>query len=122
MDQCREIIAERIKRLRKARKITSTELAERIGLSRTAISQIERKKSAPSVEVLCKIAQVLDCTPDYLLGFTDEPRPKVPVEHLWPEGAWLIRKAAELLDSTGREMLYALIETFLKQITRRREL
>lgn len=122
MDQYREILAERIKKLRKAQKITSTELAEKIGLSRTAISQIERKKSAPSVEALCRLAKALDCTPDYLLGFTDEPRPKVPVEHLWPEGAWLIRKAAELLDSTGKEMLYALVETFLKQITRKKEL
>ncbi len=95
--------------------MTSAELADKIGLSRTAISQIERKKSAPSIEALCKLAKALDCTPDYLLGFTNEPKPKVPLETLWPEGAETLRKIAEIADEGNKQMLLAFMEVFLAQ-------
>lgn len=101
--------------------MTSAELADKIGLSRTAVSQIERKKSAPSIEALCKLARALDCTPDYLLGFIDEPRPKTPVEALWPEGAEAIRMIAEIGDEGNKQMLLAFMEVFLRQLGGKRK-
>lgn len=55
--------------------LTQHELAERIGISRGALSLYELGKRNPDFETLEKIAQILNVSTDYLLGRTDDPRP-----------------------------------------------
>lgn len=50
----------RLKEIRKQKKITQEKLAELTGLSRPYISDIERKKSKPSGETILKIAKALN--------------------------------------------------------------
>lgn len=47
-------------------------LAEKIGVVQGAISLYENGMRTPSVEVLTKLADVLQCTTDELLGRTQE--------------------------------------------------
>ena len=54
--------------IRKAKKIKSAELAEKVGVKQPYISAIENDKKVPSLEVLTKIASVLDVTTSELLG------------------------------------------------------
>ncbi|MGI9951378.1 helix-turn-helix transcriptional regulator [Moorellaceae bacterium AZ2] len=115
------ILAQRLRDLRKAKRMSAPTLGRKIGLSRSAISRIETLKSAPSLEVLCGLAKALDCTPDFLLGFRDTPVPTTTVEEIWPEGAKIIRKAGETLDEAHKEMLLALIQTFLVQAKREKK-
>ena len=66
-------IGERIRELRSARKLTQSELAEMVGLSYIQIGRYETQKSAPSSEVLPKLAQALDTSTDFLMmGSQDE--------------------------------------------------
>jgi transcriptional regulator with XRE-family HTH domain len=65
-------IAENIKLLRNARKLTQTELANRVGISNGAISAYELGSRMPSYEILIKLAQVFKVSTDNLLGFSNQ--------------------------------------------------
>lgn len=59
----------RIRELRKRRKLTQKELAERINKSKAAISSYESDNQVPPVDVLISIANVLNTSLDDLVGF-----------------------------------------------------
>lgn len=62
---------ERLRRLRKDRDITQSQLATEIGVVASAIGKYERlPDSYPSVEVLVKIADYFEVSTDYLLRGT----------------------------------------------------
>jgi transcriptional regulator with XRE-family HTH domain len=68
-----ETIGFRIRRARGYRGLGQAELARRIGLSATALSQIERGKTAdPASSIIAKIAVALEISTDFLLGLTDK--------------------------------------------------
>lgn len=48
-------------------KIRQNILAERIGISNNHLSNIERGKEKPSVDILIEICKALEVTPDYLI-------------------------------------------------------
>jgi repressor LexA len=61
-------LSERLKLLRKGQKFTQDELADRLGLTKSAISKFETGNSAPSFETLKKVALLYNVTTDYLLN------------------------------------------------------
>ena len=62
---------ERLRRLRKARDITQSDLADYIGVVASAVGKYERlADSYPSVEALIKISDYFDVSIDYLLKGT----------------------------------------------------
>ena len=66
-------LGEKIHRLRKERRFTQTELAERAGVSQTIISRLERKaRTNVNADVLKGLAKALGCTTDYLVGMHEE--------------------------------------------------
>lgn len=66
-------IGERIKELRTAKKLTQSELANLVGLSYIQVGRYETGKSAPSADVLNKLADALGTTNDFLMnGSGDE--------------------------------------------------
>ena len=65
------MIGERLKKLRKERKITQDDLAELIGVQKTAVSQYETNKNDPSDKIKVNIAKHLNISLDYLLGVID---------------------------------------------------
>lgn len=67
------ITANRIKELRKQKKLTQNELAEKINASRMAIANYETDRNNPSYAMLSLIADALDTTVEYLQGKTDSP-------------------------------------------------
>ncbi|MDJ1494564.1 helix-turn-helix transcriptional regulator [Cytophagaceae bacterium DM2B3-1] len=58
---------ERLAQKRKDMGVTQTELAEKIGKSKTAISNYESGRIEPSNEDLVKFAEYFGCSIDYLL-------------------------------------------------------
>lgn len=73
------ILGQQIRRLRKERKISQEELADRAGVHRNFIGYIERGERAASVLVLFDIAQALDVAPVMLFEVFEEPPAKLPV-------------------------------------------
>ena len=64
-------IGAQIKQLRLAAGMTQRELAQRINVGNTTLSQYESGARVPSDEVKLKIAMVFGVSVDYLLGVTD---------------------------------------------------
>lgn len=65
------MLGNKIKETMKLKKITSTELAEQVGVSATHISYILNNKRDPSVELLNKISTALNVPPNYLFENED---------------------------------------------------
>lgn len=63
---------ERLKELRTEKRFTQRELAKILGLSANCICEWEKGRSEPSIESLKVLATCLECTTDYLLGFSDD--------------------------------------------------
>lgn len=57
-----------IKRLREAAGLRQYELAERMGVKQASVSAWESGLAMPSAANLVKLADILDCTVDELLG------------------------------------------------------
>lgn len=92
------MLAENIKRLRKARGLSQKELALRLNVVRQTVSKWENNLSVPDSDVLVRLAELLDVSVSQLLG--------VPIqktgENLAEE---LARLNAELADCARRERL-----------------
>lgn len=71
----RIIIGERLRKLRKENKVKQEELANIIGVQKSAVSLYERNRNSPSDKHKVEIARYFDVSLDYLLGFIDEQVP-----------------------------------------------
>jgi transcriptional regulator with XRE-family HTH domain len=57
-----------IKKIRESRGMLQYELANRMGVKQASVSAWESGKAMPSAENLLKLADILECTVDALLG------------------------------------------------------
>lgn len=71
----------RIKQLRKEINITQEELAKKLNLSKGIISLYENGTRKPSLDVAVSMANLFDCSIDYLLGYFDYKNPKTVLEN-----------------------------------------
>ncbi len=60
-------ISDRIQNLRKAKGISQEELADRIGVSRQAVSKWESEQSTPDIDKVILLSEYFETTTDYLL-------------------------------------------------------
>lgn len=60
----------RLTSIRKAKKISQSELAQKVGIHPNVLGRYERGEARPFVEMALKLAQALDVSADYLLGNT----------------------------------------------------
>ena len=60
-------IAERIQKLRKEKGISQEELADKIGVSRQAVSKWENAQSIPDIEKTILLSEYFEVTADYIL-------------------------------------------------------
>ena len=68
-------LGERVKSLRQERNISQVKLKDKLSMSLDMISSIEMGRKKPSLETLVKLADVLNCSTDYLLGRTNKKEP-----------------------------------------------
>ena len=74
------MIADRIKLLRESRGLTQTELAKRLGITRSGVNAWEMGITIPSTQYIIKLSLLFKVSTDYLL---DMPKtPTVSVEGL----------------------------------------
>lgn len=72
----REIFASRLTNLCKEAGITNAAFADSCGITPGALSMLQKANRSPSVELLCKMADLLGVTVDYLSGSDGAPSPK----------------------------------------------
>lgn len=61
------MLNEKIKELRKAKRVSQVEMASALGLTKQCVSNWENDNIQPSIEMLVKIADYFGVTTDYLL-------------------------------------------------------
>ena len=71
---------ERLKILRIKAHITQQEMADKLNMSRQNYYSYEKHKSKPTIESLCKIASILNTTPNVLLGIEQERKKEIDVQ------------------------------------------
>ena len=60
-----------LKQLREAKKLTQTQVANYVGVSRSVISAYENDMRYPSYEILIRLSTLFGVSTDYLLGIED---------------------------------------------------
>lgn len=63
----------RIRELRKERKLTMKQLGDALGLAESTISQYENEKRSPDVKTWAKMSEFFHVSTDYLLGYVSDP-------------------------------------------------
>jgi len=63
-----EPFAKQLKRIRASKKLSQSDLANRIGLKPAAVSHFETGQRKPPLDTLTKLADALSVSVDYLLG------------------------------------------------------
>ena len=94
-------LGQRIAARRKALGLRQAQVCERCDINNNYLSNIERGKSIPSLEVLMRVCEALEVTPDYLLLGTRRK-----------EGWEQVQLVAERLQGMSREQL-ELADSFL---------
>lgn len=74
-------LGERIKYLRLQKNMTQEQLAEVIGISRSALSMYELNQREPDLNTIIKFADFFQVSTDYLLGRLDYPSITTPETH-----------------------------------------
>lgn len=69
-------LGERLKGLRKHKKLSMQELANKIGIAKSTYAGYEADYRNPPLETIIALAKQLDTSADYLLGLTANPCPK----------------------------------------------
>ena len=102
MERLEEIVAQNLTELRKARKWTQAELAEKLNYSDKSVSKWERGDALPDLKVLTQLAELFEVTLDYFVTENaaqsrsqfDLPKRergfRIGVMLLWVSAVWLI--------------------------------
>ena len=70
------IILNRLKQLRLEKRLTMRELADKVGINYVTFSYLENEKRPFNLDHLTRLSQFFDCSFDYILGKSDERKPK----------------------------------------------
>ncbi len=110
-------LGEKIKRLRKGKRLSQVELAEQVEINSNHLSRLERGVFRPSAEVLRRLAGALDASVDYLLSEEDQEAPDVRIENK-PLAERV--KLIEQLEAGDQEALMRVIDSMLTKQRMRR--
>ena len=94
---------DRLKMLRKERRLTQVKLGEMLNYGYTAIANYESGRNQPSIPDLKKIASIFNVSMDYLLGVNDIRHPYVIDDNSAEFNEF--RRRYALLSEESREML-----------------
>lgn len=101
-------MGDRIKDARKKMGLTQEQLAERIDVSLTYISSIERGLKMPSMQLFIKLIETLDVSADYLL------QDEAPMRRAYSDSR--IESKLKNLTPRQRAGLDALIDTYIEYL------
>jgi transcriptional regulator with XRE-family HTH domain len=103
-----ESLGDRLRRFRKAKGLTQTELGEIVGISQRLMTYYETQGGKPSADLLARFAEALDVSTDVLLG---RVQPNDPRASAAPETLRLWRRFRRIEDVPARDQ-----KTILKMI------
>lgn len=103
--------SERLKELRKTRKINQVNLGKYLNFGYTAIANYESGRNEPSFDTLIRLAQYFGVTVDYLLGLSDYPQNEKEISEEEEILLFVFRR----LDSNEQKILLDIAEALHKK-------
>lgn len=94
------MIAERIKFLREQKEYTQTELAKKLGITRSSVNAWELGISVPSTQYIVELSSIFSVSTDYLLGV--EKTSTIDVNGLNAKDIEMLYSLAEYLKNKNR--------------------
>ncbi|PKR83063.1 helix-turn-helix domain-containing protein [Heyndrickxia camelliae] len=106
----RDLFKERLILLRKERKLTQTELAAIMDVTKATINKYEKGGASPSYEMLWKLADFFNVSVDYLMGksdsFSGDPQINKEISE--------IKLIYDKLNDEQKELVLNILRTFTK--------
>lgn len=112
-------IGARLRELRERRGLTGRAVATYLKISNAHVSDLEKGKAKPSLELLVRLANYYHTSVDYLLGLTDDPSPAS--ERKLPAFGVELLEIARRLSPDRREELVRIGEVLLELSEERAE-
>ena len=103
---CEQVFGKRLRELRKENGYTIDQFADMVGISKSTLGYYENDKRMPDIEILARIANVLNVNADYLIGRTNTTAQKGKMKTVC-EFTGLSDKAAEYLSELVKDKDYA---------------
>lgn len=103
---CEQVFGKRLKELRKEHGYTIEQFADMVGISKSTLGYYENDKRMPDIEILARIANVLNVNADYLIGRTNTTAQKGKMKTVC-EFTGLSDQAAEYLSELVENRDYA---------------
>ena len=75
-------MANRIQYLRKTKGLSQEELADKVGVSRQAVSKWESEQSTPDIEKIISMSELFEVTTDYILKGIDPVKIKKKKQYI----------------------------------------
>lgn len=107
-------IGNKIKELRTEQKMTQSDLAERLGVTKSSMSSYENGSRLPSYDILLKIARIFKVSTDILLGHGDKNEINLNVSGLTNEQILFLKTLIE--DYRRANIISSLFDTFPDEI------
>lgn len=111
-----EIFTQRFRELCSKADVSQVDMASKLNMSQSAMSKLFNGKSKVSMDVLVKVADMLQTTTDYLLGQSDQRYGVIPIED--EKGVYLPSEVAQsyaVLEKEGKEHINNLIVYMAQQ-------
>ncbi len=116
----KETFGERLRRIRKARGFTQTELAAAIGVTQPTVAYYETEDGMPSGALVLNLAETLEASPEEILGATAPGRRTAPTS---PENLrlWRKLKQVEKLSPAERRQIVQFIDALVERSLLKRQ-
>ena len=98
-------VGKRLLAQRNRKNLSGGQVATYLGITPTHVSNMEKGKRRPSLELLARLARYFGCSTDYLLGLTEDPSPAGEASE--------IQVLFGRLSVDGQRRALALVETLL---------
>ncbi|NVN92114.1 MAG: helix-turn-helix transcriptional regulator [Desulfuromonadales bacterium] len=108
MKSTKKLLGERIKEIRKARRLTQSKLAELVDIEQKHVSRIESAKNYPSIDLLEELAVALNVPLMSFFDFTHLENDEVRTAS--------IEEMLKELDEETRKLAYKLIRATIKTL------
>lgn len=105
----------RIKQLRKEKKITQIRLSIELEVSQETVSAYEKGKYFPSASTLIKLRDIFGVSIDYILGLSDTRLDPLSKSDLSEDELYIINLCRQM-DSTQRKRAFSYLEGYLAAI------
>jgi len=94
------MIGERIGEIRTQHKLSQSELAKKLGITRSSVNAWEMGISIPSVQYLVELAKTFKVTTDYLLGLDDAVN--INIEQLKPDERKILLELVDKFENLNK--------------------